>query len=948
MKIRLNLSIQFLPMHKLSLLLLIFVLTAYYSVAQNFGGTPPSLKWKQINNRQVRVIFPTGLDQQAKRIADISRYLNAGTKNTIGSSDRKISIVLQNQTTNSNGYVQLAPWRSEFFMTPLQNSLQLGSLPWNEQLAIHEYRHVQQYMNFRKGLSKLAFYIAGEEGQVLANSGAIPDWFFEGDAVFQETLVSDQGRGRLPEFFGGYRSLWEADKHYSYMKLRNGSLRHFVPDHYKLGYLLVAYGRKQYGNDIWLKVTGDAVRYKPLVYPFQGAFKKNTGTKFKDFISLALNYYKEQKVYQEQDTFTQITNGNSSYVKNYSYPYVISADSILVLRKTGRDIQGWYLLHGGREKKLWVKDISNDDYYSYRNGQLVYTAYIPDARWSWRDYSDIRILDIQTGQRRTITRKGKYFSPDLSNEGSFIAAVEVTSSGKSSIHILDPKDGRVVHDYSDSSLFFTYPRFSKDDRSIFTAIRNSEGMMSLAKINISSGNITPLIPFSFQAIAFPGVRGDSVYFTASRDGQDKLMIWDDAESVLSIAGNRYNGIYQAAPAEGGSVIFSGFSADGYQLYRMQLTRKTVGTGDWQKESNDLYVPETLQAGKDLNLSSVTNGEYDVKKYRKSSGLFNFHSWRPYYDQPDWSFSVYSDNILNTFTSELYYQYNENEKYSKLGYNVAYSAFFPWIIGGISYTVDRNVKVNNEIVNWNEFNANIGLKLPLNFSAGRLYKFLSFSSTFNTQQVDFTKSAAQKYQNFNNNFLDNILSWNIQSQRATQQIYPRFAHTLFARYRGSVTDMESRQLFINTSLYIPGILKNHSVVINAAYQSRDTAGNYFYSNNFPLSRGYPAVNLPQMWKWGVNYNLPLLYPDKGVGQIVYFLRIRANLFYDNSTVKSLRTGTETVLRSFGTEIYFDTRWWNQQNVVFGIRYSRLMDANKYSSPPNVNQWEFVLPVNLIPR
>jgi hypothetical protein len=104
----------------------------------------------------------------------------------------------------------------------------------------------------------------------------------------------------------------------------------------------------------------------------------------------------------------------------------------------------------------------------------------------------------------------------------------------------------------------------------------------------------------------------------------------------------------------------------------------------------------------------------------------------------------------------------------------------------------------------------------------------------------------------------------------------------------------------------------------------------------------------MWKWGVNYHLPLFYPDKGFGQLVYFLRVRANLFYDNSTVKSLRTGVKTVLRSVGTEVYFDTRWWNQQNISFGIRYSRLLDAEKYNSPPNVNQWEFVLPINLIPR
>ena len=56
------------------------------------------------------------------------------------------------------------------------------------------------------------YYLFGEGGQALANSLSVPNWFWEGDAVYQETLVSDQGRGRLPYFFNGYRALWAGDK----------------------------------------------------------------------------------------------------------------------------------------------------------------------------------------------------------------------------------------------------------------------------------------------------------------------------------------------------------------------------------------------------------------------------------------------------------------------------------------------------------------------------------------------------------------------------------------------------------------------------------------------------------------------------------------------------------------------------------------------------------------
>src|SRR5205085_3455947 len=154
------------------------VLTAFgkLNYAQEFGGNPPSIKWNQVNTNESRIIFSAGLDSSAKRISNIISYLTSSTFNTIGSHTRKINLVLQNQTTISNAYVALGPFRSEFFLTPLQNSFDIGSLPWPDQLAIHEFRHVQQYNNFNVGLSKAFHILFGEEGQALANGAAVPNW----------------------------------------------------------------------------------------------------------------------------------------------------------------------------------------------------------------------------------------------------------------------------------------------------------------------------------------------------------------------------------------------------------------------------------------------------------------------------------------------------------------------------------------------------------------------------------------------------------------------------------------------------------------------------------------------------------------------------------------------------------------------------------------------------
>ena len=178
---------------------LIFLLP-FFGVAQNFGGNPSGIKWKQINTPRARVIFPAGLDSQANRIANVVQLMDSATSKTIGGHQQKWNIVLQNQTTIPNAYVRKAPIMSELNMTPPQDNFSEGSVRWDDNLIIHEERHMQQFSNFNKGLTKVFSFFLGQEGQLFANGLFLPDYFFEGDAVWQETLVSAQGRGRMPNF----------------------------------------------------------------------------------------------------------------------------------------------------------------------------------------------------------------------------------------------------------------------------------------------------------------------------------------------------------------------------------------------------------------------------------------------------------------------------------------------------------------------------------------------------------------------------------------------------------------------------------------------------------------------------------------------------------------------------------------------------------------------------
>ena len=148
---------------KFWLTVLSFILVQHIA-AQTFGGFPPSTKWKQINSDTARIIFTAGAEDEANRVATLVHKAAGEQPASLGNKLRKINILLQSHTTSANGYVALGPWRSEFYMVPGSNIFDFGNLPWHENLAIHEYRHVQQYNNFNNGLTKAFYFLFGEQG----------------------------------------------------------------------------------------------------------------------------------------------------------------------------------------------------------------------------------------------------------------------------------------------------------------------------------------------------------------------------------------------------------------------------------------------------------------------------------------------------------------------------------------------------------------------------------------------------------------------------------------------------------------------------------------------------------------------------------------------------------------------------------------------------------------
>jgi len=922
-------------MKRLLLIIGFVLLASAFLHAQQFGGFPPSVKWQQINTDTARIIFPATIDSQAQDIAAIIHKVMMFRPNSLGTNVRKINIVLHNNTTLANGYVALGPFRSEYYLIPGSDIFEFGANPWYKELAVHEYRHVLQYTNFNRGISKAGSILFGQEGQALFNALVIPDWFWEGDAVHAETSLTTQGRGRTPHFFNGYRSLWREGRNYSWMKLRNGSLKDYVPNHYDLGYLLVNYGYLKYGSDFWKKVTEDAAAYRGLIYPFQQAIKRYSGVNYKTFRQQALDYYSHEVAKKRMDITKRAT------VTNYYFPQYIGDDSLLYLKKSYKTLPAFYVRNKTGEHRLRLMNISTEEWFSYRNGTIAYTAYEANPRWPLIDYSSIYLYNIHTGVEKKITHKAKYYTPDISPSGNKIIAVSVDATTKTTLQLLD-KSGKILKtiqpvDHSN----FIHPRFI-DENTIVVTERLPNATMQMSRIDLSTGSKEILIPSTSALIGYPFPYNGFIYFISSVAGMDdiySLRLSDKKvfQIVSGVTGKYYPSVYKD------SLTWSAFTSNGLMLQKNELPANAndVDPNLWK----EVILPYPVaDADGFYNVVNNPSRKFPVSRYRQGAHLFNFHSWRPDYTDPEFTLSLFSDNILNTFSNQLYYRYNQNETSHAFGFTSSYGGWFPVINAGAEYISNRTFFDTTRRIDINQSEVRIGYNIPLNFTSGTTYKFLNFGSDYILNQTWLAGPKTDSLRR-TNSYLRHFVSLAHYLPSAIQHIYPKLGYTLSGAYR-HLLDRNGFQFTGNGQLFLPS-LGNHSVVLTGSWQETDT-NNIVFSNRFANSRGYNDYYFSRMWRVGANYHFPIAYPDIGFANIFYLQRLRGNLFFDLTRVYSKNKKATRDLRSVGAELYFDSKLWNELPVSFGVRASYLLDNGFRSNDRKGNTlFEFILPLDLIP-
>ena len=338
----------------------------------------------------------------------------------------------------------------------------------------------------KKGFSGVMNIFLGEQFTGIVSS-LLPLWYLEGDAVYSESLITGAGRGRSAAFQKQLKALnTTPGGFYKYDKILNGSFRDNVPDHYQYGYQMVTWARLKHDPAIWNKALDFSAQQPFTLNPVNISMRNSSHlTKRKLYLETfdSLGNIWSKEISENTMQYESLNPDRKGEYINYYSPVFAGKDSIIAIKTTLSQIPSFVLINSKTKEE---KPIHHPGYMyprllSFAAGKLLWVENRPDLRWDNRDFSNLKILDINTGRSGIAARKTRYLAASLSPDGRTICAVENSVSNKNTLVLLETGTGNILNSIpSPENKYIQRPQWSGDGEKITVIYLTDkgEGIMS--------------------------------------------------------------------------------------------------------------------------------------------------------------------------------------------------------------------------------------------------------------------------------------------------------------------------------------------------------------------------------------------------------------------------------------------------------------------------------------
>lgn len=908
----------------------------YYS----WGADPARFRWMRDADSVADVIYP----RHAAAIGAATGYFVRRIQPYISYGYRlpalDLPFIVHPENMRSNGLVMWLPKRVEFLSAPAVDGY---SMPWIKQLVAHEYRHAVQYNNLNVGVVKAVSYLLGQQSSTIGLL-FMPLWMIEGDATMSETEASSFGRALQPRFTLEFRAMGDiATKYRNIDKFLCGSYRDFIPDHYQLGYQMVARGNEIAGRVICDDIAAYGPRHPWMVVSTGLTMKKLFGFTTLDLFRSTfrtLTDYWDSLPAVEPTTELLPAPAVTSYT-TYSDPVWIDGRRLLLIKEDLDRTSHFVTLDtrtGVEHDICYTGDISTRPAYDASTHRLWWTEYRRSKMFDEKVDSRICYLDLDTLSRgsprpRTLrgaqAPRGNILYPTPDDMGG-LAWVRYRPDGIYTIHYrtADGRERECAMPFGEEIHSLAWDNATQ--RLYYIATGNEGMWIGSIDEEFAPRQITRPAYITLSNLR---ARDGRLYFGSIASGRDEAHCYDLAAGrEYQITESRY-GSLDPAPAADGRVAVTTYDSTGYHpalQYPQRFSREVA----YSPLPRNLVNPprkrwgtinlDTVRLDSTVAATAAATQSSHTRRYRKAATLFNFHSWAPLSYDPfslseegainmNLGATVMTQNLLSSAQGFFTYGWNSEQgsvwkgsmRYYGLGPTISIEAtygghqnIYPVYIYN-SQTHSIEFPVPPEQGRYYSFGADISF--PLMFDCGHHIRYLVASASWSysnglvadTGRLHIGEGGISNVATIGYKKGLHLTAFSLGYQDMTRMAHRDFATPwgLVASATYAMNPADSRfddLISLYAKTYTPGLMPHNSLTLEAAYQtsfggfsSRDALSALTFNATRLLPRGFYTTQIENKHyiAASINYQLPLCYPDGGLHGIIYFKRIRANFGFD---------------------------------------------------------------------
>ena len=554
----------------------------------------PEIRWLSIRTEHFSIQYHPGLERHAAEVASIAETIYGPITSLYGyEPDGLIYFNISDLEDDAQGSTYYYLNRIDITVAPYDFWFR-GSAAWLQNVVAHEFTHMislQKSMKFPLWLPAGFFQAIGFEKEkrpdvltgypnlmvsVPVPGEVIPNWLAEGMAQYQcgaarhDTWDSHRDMLLRSAFLGG--NLLTLDEMGVFGKdSRESELV------YNQGFSLVRFISKRFGHD---KLCALASAYSGAkTWGFPGACRRALGVESGELYRLWIDdleaaYRPVASRVRSRDVAGERIGGKGFL---NLFPEAGPDGALWYLSNRGRDYMSLDIVRRGPDgsEKTVVADAGARADARSDGGAICFPR---TTRKNKHGYlrSDIFVRDAASGKERRLTRGLRAAYPAWSPDGARIACV-VTETGSQRIAVVDAGTG--------SHEFLTPPAPAREYTSLSWG---ADGILA-SRFEGERRDIVLVDPSSREerlVVASPAderdpcwsEEGDGFFYASDRAGIFNIYYRAAGDSTDLMATNVLGGAFSPAPL-GEDLVYSGYGADGFGIYRVSGWRRTAVPAD---------------------------------------------------------------------------------------------------------------------------------------------------------------------------------------------------------------------------------------------------------------------------------------------------------------------------------------------------------------------------------